>query len=176
MTEPHLPPSPLEPADSRTQQDPAPAPAAPGGQRVSRRTALAIAAGLAGLLGLGWLGDTLAGLPLGASSLDRAIHVAGLYRIRLTLAPTPPVAGRLMSLTLAVTDATGQPMDGAHARFALAMAAMDMGTTTLTARPSGNGRYTSATVFPMSGAWNVGVTIDAPGQPAATTTFVVGVR
>lgn len=176
MTEPHVPPFPLGPADNRTRQDAAPAPAAPDGQRVSRRSALAVAGALAGLLGLGWLGDMLAGLPLGAASADRSTHAAGLYRIRLTLAPSPPIAGRPVSLTVAVTDATGQLVNGAHAHLTLAMLAMDMGTTTLTARPSGNGQYTSATLFPMSGAWNVGVTIDAPGQPTATTTFMVGVR
>lgn len=165
------------PAPIRTQREVSPGSGA-AGRRVSRRTALAVAGGLAALLGLGWLGDSLAALPLGAASPDRSTHAVGLYRVRLTLAPAPPIAGRETSLTIAITDAAGAAVNGAHTRFALSMNAMDMGTTDLTAHASGDGQYTSAITFPMSGSWNVGVTIDidAPGQLAATTTFVVGVR
>lgn len=146
------------------------------GPRVSRRAALGLAGGLAGVLALGWLADALAQAPLGPPLPREAVRQVGAYRASLTLAPAAPVAGRAVTLTAAITTAAGAPVAGAQVGMRLFMAAMDMSMAPLPALSIGGGRYASSVTLPMSGAWSVELTLAIPGQASASAVFPLSVR
>jgi hypothetical protein len=143
---------------------------------ITRRRALLITGGVAGLLGLGWLADGLAGIPLGGSSQQDHVQQAGLYHVRLALDPAHPVAGARTALTTAVTDATGAPATDVQARFALSMPAMAMDPVILTTTALDRAQYRAWVAFPMSGDWVLDVTLITPRQRALAAHFDIGVR
>ncbi len=133
---------------------------------ITRRRALLITGGVAGLLGLGWLADGLAGIPLGGSSQQDHVQQAGLYHVRLART----------ALTTAVTDATGAPATDVQARFALSMPAMAMDPVILTTTALDRAQYRAWVAFPMSGDWVLDVTLITPRQRALAAHFDIGVR
>lgn len=144
--------------------------------RVSRRAALALAGGLAGVIGLGWLVDTLAQVPLAGPLPRDLVRQVGAYQARLTLAPDNPVAGRSVSLTATITSASGAPPAAARVTMGLAMVAMDMSTPPLPALGLGGGRYVASVTPPMSGAWSVELVLAIPGRTTASAVFPLSVR
>ncbi len=144
-------------------------------QRLSRRAALSLAGGLAGVLSLGWLADVLAGVPFG-SQVTGVTRQIGLDHVRLEVAPTPAIHGAPATITLVLTDLTGAVVAGAHVTLMLTMLTMDMGTITLVGQPASAGRYTAATVFPMSGPWRITVVVARDNLPPASADFDVDVR
>ncbi len=144
-------------------------------RRLSRRAALSLAGGLAGVLSLGWLADVLAGVPFG-SPVAGVTRQIGLDHARLEMAPTPAIHGAPATVTLVLTDLTGAVVIGAHVALRLTMLTMDMGTITLVGQSASAGRYTAVTVFPMSGTWRITVDVARDTLPPASANFDVDVR
>jgi hypothetical protein len=143
---------------------------------LSRRRALLVAGALAGVLGVGWLADALAGLPLRARTAGTGELEAGAFEVALTLAPTAPVAGADTGVTVAVHDLAGQRVAPARFYGALLMPAMGMYPVEPAWEPLTLGQYRAVVAFPMAGDWSLVVTLtDASGR-ASTTQFVISVR
>lgn len=78
--------------------------------------------------------------------------------VTLTTNPDPPRAGPI-ELTARVTDAGGQPLDGAEVFISSSHTEMVSMALNGKATPEGNGRYTLKTEFRMNGRWKVTVQV-----------------
>ncbi len=67
-------------------------------------------------------------------------------------------------LVVILTDAQGQPVDGADVYIDLTMPAMPMGTNRPIAEAQGQGRYLAQTAYTMSGEWEVTVVATVEGK------------
>ena len=153
-----------------TSHEPAPAVRARG--RLARRTlAVIVALSVVGVLGVGWLADSLGvATPTTASSaLSRQI---GLARVTLTVtAPDQPGGAALL---LRVTDVAGKPVVGATMVCALSMAAMGMSLPPARAQPTATpGVYRCAAPGLMAGVWTLALTLTPRGGETGHATFQV---
>ena len=60
-----------------------------------------------------------------------------------------------------LTDAQGQPVEGADVYLDLTMPAMPMGTNRPVAEPQGAGRYLASSAYTMTGEWSITVFVEA---------------
>lgn len=82
----------------------------------------------------------------------------------LTTTPANPAVLSQTQFTLQITDAAGQPVDGAAVSLDLVMATMDMGPNRVALQSSGGGRYRGTGQFTMAGDWNCQITVRLPGK------------
>jgi nitrogen fixation protein FixH len=85
----------------------------------------------------------------------------------LTIALEQPRQPRILEqydLIVTLTDAVGQPVDGATVYLDLTMPAMPMGVNQPVADPLGGGRYGAKALFTMEGDWNVAVHASVAGR------------
>jgi hypothetical protein len=143
---------------------------------LSRRRALAIVGGLAGVLGLGWLADALATLPPGRAPSGPRVEEAGAFTVALTLAPATPRAAAPTRITVAVHDLAGQATEPARVRGALGMPAMGMDPVDVAWQALAPGQYGASVTFPMAGAWSLMVTLTDASQHDSTARFSIAVR
>ena len=59
-----------------------------------------------------------------------------------------------------LTDAQGQPVEGADVYLDLTMPAMPMGTNRPVAEPQGAGRYLASSAYTMTGEWSITVVVE----------------
>ncbi len=84
----------------------------------------------------------------------------------LTIALEASASPRLNAserLLVTLTDAQGQPVDGADVYIDLDMPAMPMGTNRPIAEPQGEGRYLASTAYTMVGEWELTVVAEVDG-------------
>jgi len=72
-------------------------------------------------------------------------------------------------MIVTLTDAGGQPVDGATVFFELHMPSMAMGTNAPIADPLGSGRYSAKTLFTMEGDWQVTINASVAGRDHRAT-------
>jgi Cu(I)/Ag(I) efflux system membrane fusion protein len=92
---------------------------------------------------------------------------AGDLTVRLQIDPDPPQSGQ-NRLTVALTDASGRPVDGARLTFVWDMPAMGAmpemkGNGTVSAK--GSGGYVVSYPLSMNGDWSLTLSIEAAGHP-----------
>jgi hypothetical protein len=145
--------------------------------RLSRRAALALAGGTLGVLGIGWLADLLAVLPLSAAPSGPLTTQVGLYHVTLDLHPSPPRVGSSAQATIAVLSPEGAALTGLVVDVAATMIEMDMLLPTQRAHElPGQARYGCALIFTMAGTWRVDVRFAPPSAPQLAASFDVTVR
>jgi nitrogen fixation protein FixH len=88
----------------------------------------------------------------------------------LTFNPDPIDSMTPVTLSLQLTDSSGQAIDDAQVSYDLTMPAMSMPPNQPQATSQGNGLYTAQTTFSMSGEWQAAVTI-VQGGNTTTLTF-----
>jgi nitrogen fixation protein FixH len=77
--------------------------------------------------------------------------------MKVVVEPKKPIMGT-NKLNIRVTDQNGKPMMGLKLKAIVAMASMDMGTTTPKVRELESGNYEVETRFLMQGPWRVTIT------------------
>jgi hypothetical protein len=77
--------------------------------------------------------------------------------------PQQPKLNTAQELVITLTDAQGQPVDGASVYVDLLMVSMPMGTNRPVAAGEGKGRYRVQTAFTMSGEWDLTVVAEIGG-------------
>lgn len=91
--------------------------------------------------------------------------VAGPYRVQLVTDPATIAIGKSV-LRISVTDESGNPVNGAEITTFTAMPGMNMGERVETASPGTQpGTYNSPASFPMSGGYEITVTVDGSKGP-----------
>jgi hypothetical protein len=143
---------------------------------LSRRRALAIVGALAGVLGVGWLADALAGLPPRGQHSGARVLEAGTFEVALTLAPAAPVAGNQTSITIAVRDLAGQRVAPTRFHGALSMPAKGMNPFEPAWEALAPGLYRAVTAFPIASAWSLAVSLSDASGRTATAQFAILVR
>ncbi len=90
----------------------------------------------------------------------------------LTIALQTPERPQLLTeqeVIVALTDAQGQPIDGAEVWLALIMPSHQMSSNEPDATAAGSGRYRATALFTMAGTWNVEVHATVQGQEYVAT-------
>jgi hypothetical protein len=90
----------------------------------------------------------------------------------LTIALETPERPQLLTeqaVIVALSDAQGQPIDGAQVWLALIMPSHQMSANEPDAAPAGHGRYRATALFTMAGTWNVEVHATVRGQEYIAT-------
>jgi hypothetical protein len=145
--------------------------------RISRRAALGIAGAVVGILGIGWLADALATLPIREATSGPLAVQLGLYRVTLALQPAAPHAGSPCQVTITVRGADGSPLSGLAIDVAATMIEMDMlFPTQRAAEQPDHQTYACALVFAMPGTWQVQARVRSPAMKALSATFDIVVR
>jgi hypothetical protein len=145
--------------------------------RISRRAALALAGATVGVLGVGWLADGLATLPLGPATDGPLTVQVGLYHVTLALRPAPPHAGLPCRVTLTVRGADGASLSGLEVEVAATMTEMGMLLPAVRAvEQPDHESYGCSIVFAMSGAWQVRAQVILPTGAPFAAPFAVVVR
>jgi nitrogen fixation protein FixH len=80
------------------------------------------------------------------------------------------------TLIVTLSDAQGQPIEGADVYVDLLMTAMPMGTNRPIAEPQGQGRYRASTAYTMDGAWDVTVVASIKGKEYRATFTITAVK
>ncbi len=116
------------------------------------------------------------GAPPATNGTSGVQAMAGPYRV--TLRSDPPVVpvGKA-TLLLKITDAAGQPIEGAQVRVLAKMPAMNMGEVEQSATPDSReaGLYRVPAAFAMAGGYDVKISISAAaGQATATIALQTG--
>jgi nitrogen fixation protein FixH len=93
----------------------------------------------------------------------------------LTWQPSPPVSDKDVTFALRLTNASGDPVDGASVTANLIMPSMDMGKNEVKLTDQGNGEYRGTGKFSMAGPWNVVVSSKA-GSVTGQQTYPVVVH
>lgn len=78
--------------------------------------------------------------------------------------------------TLTLTDASGQPIDGATVNVDINMTTMNMGKQTSQASAQGKGVYAITGQLLMRGPWKISTTITLPSGEITAKEFVVTAR
>ena len=95
----------------------------------------------------------------------------GGFEIDLSVSPTPPAVGPAR-LTIRVTDPEGMIVDQALVLVQGTMSHPGMTPTTVTARPTGDGRFAvEAFDFSMAGDWILNVAVGLPDGRSAQRDF-----
>ena len=100
---------------------------------------------------------------------------AGAYTVSLAGAPNPAVRGK-NTVDATITDANGQPVTDAKVSFDIDMTNMSHGKNVVVATPAGEGHYWGKVTYMMAGPWRVIVTVERPGQAAASVRFDISVN
>lgn len=93
----------------------------------------------------------------------------------LTFDPDPFEVMSPVTLSLQLTDATGQPINDAQVSYDLTMPAMKMPANQPQAIFQGEGLYTAQTTFSMSGEWQADVIV-VQGSETTTLTFDFSIK
>ncbi|HEX8729754.1 MAG TPA: hypothetical protein VF739_14075 [Ktedonobacterales bacterium] len=164
-------------SDSLSAEDlAAAAPASRAVGRLSRRAlAIIVAMAVLGVLGVGWMADSIGGATPtpGQSALTRQV---GLTTVTVTLPTAAQRATASEAVLLRVTDVTGRVVVGARAECALSMPAMAMSLPATQAEATATpGVYRCPAQGLSPGAWALALTLATPdGQTGhATFQFVV---
>lgn len=152
----------------------APAPRA-AGWMARRALAIIVAVAVLGVLGVGWLADSIGGAAPSPAQSALSQQV-GLETVTLTLPTAAQRASAGAALLLRVTDVSGRAVVGARAECALRMPEMAMSLpTTQAAATTTPGVYRCSAQGLSPGAWSLALTLAASdGQTGhATFQFVV---
>lgn len=152
----------------------APAPRT-AGSLARRGLAIIIAVAVLGVLGVGWLADSIGGAAPepGQNALRQQV---GLATVTVTLPTAAQRTDASAALLLRVTDVTGRVVVGARAECALSMPEMAMTLPTTQAEATATpGVYRCPAQGLSPGAWALALTLATPdGQTGhATFQFVV---
>lgn len=138
--------------------------------RTARRRVWLVMGGMASLLVLLWLGDSLSGL-VPSTPFHPDARTNGPYTVTID-APTNPQAGAPLAITAHVTATQGQPPAGAAVSYEWDMVTMDMGSSTGAAAQTGTpGAYALSVTAAMSGYWRLTLRIHANGLPDGSVDF-----
>ena len=144
-----------------------------------RRGLLTIALGIAFLILVTWLGTVVTNIVPHNPTAPVQEKQAGPYSVTLQITPNPPPITQPATLSLQVRlSSSQQPATNLRIALQSNMETMDMGIDSEQAHPQGNGLYLASIQFPMSGLWQVQVTIISSASPLqgtqlATTTFEI---
>lgn len=111
------------------------------------------------------------GCGMGMSSAPPQPSERTTHTLKITAALASPAKSGDNTLSIAVTNAAGQPVTAAKVTAQVAMTSMDMGTDSPAVKETGKGHYTSTVAFSMAGPWRVTLKVAAPGQKAETKAF-----
>ncbi len=93
------------------------------------------------------------------------------FEIDLSVSPTPPAVGPAR-LTIRITDPDGIPVERAMVHVQGTMSHPGMRPTTVTARPTGDGRFAVEEFnFSMAGDWILNVAVGLPDGRSAQRDF-----
>jgi hypothetical protein len=93
------------------------------------------------------------------------------FQIDLSVSPTPPAVGPAR-LTIRITDPEGRIVERAMVHVQGTMSHPGMTPTTVTARPTGDGRFAvEAFEFSMAGDWILNVAVGLPDGRSAQRDF-----
>lgn len=101
---------------------------------------------------------------------------AGAYQVTLRLDSGQLTAGRHNTVSFEVRDRAGRPVTASDIHVQPIMTTMAMDAPAADVTPVAGGRYLAHPLFSMAGPWRLEVSVTAPGQPASTVSFDVGVR
>lgn len=141
-------------------------------RRLSRRAlAIIVAVATLGVLGVGWLADSVGGATPtpGQSALTQQV---GLATVSVTLPTTAQRASANAALLLRVTDVSGRAVIGAQAQCALSMPAMAMTLPTTQAEATTTpGVYRCPAQGLSPGQWALALTLVTPDGKTGHATF-----
>ena len=100
----------------------------------------------------------------GAKPVGSLSQTQGDLSATLSFDPDPPAMMTSELLTLALTDAAGQPVDGAEVTFDLTMPAMQMPPNQPAATSAGDGLYQAEATLTMSGGWQADAAVLLDGE------------
>lgn len=156
------------PSDSPAAATPAPR----RGWRLSRRVlAIIVAVAVLGVLGVGWLADSVGGATPapGQSTLTEQV---GLATVSVTLPTAAQRVSANAALLLRVTDVSGRAVVGAQAQCALSMPAMAMTLPTTQAEATTTpGVYRCPAQDLSPGQWALALTLVTPDGKRGHATF-----
>lgn len=152
------------------------APPSVGSRGMPRRAlALIVALSVVGMLGIGWLVNSLPMAPTTATQ-DTLSEQVGLTTVTLIPSPTPLYANQPESFILRVTDVSGAGVTGAQAQCALSMPTMGMTLPSVDAEPAAQpGEYVCGPQALDAGAWSLAITITLPDGTTGHTAFQLNV-
>jgi nitrogen fixation protein FixH len=103
--------------------------------------------------------------------MRRIIYLASIAALALTLAGCGSAAGAggEAAILIRLSDAEGQPVDGADVYLDLTMPAMPMGVNKPIAEPQGGGVYRAQGIFDMAGDWKLTVVAEVAGKEHRAT-------
>jgi putative copper export protein/methionine-rich copper-binding protein CopC len=111
------------------------------------------------------------------SAVQTQTHQVGDLTVTLTVKPAQVGKTNTVSVTLKDTH-TGKFVTNALVKASTNMQIMDMGTSTATltgGNPTYSATFTPSAAFSMSGAWNIDLFIEQPGQTALSVQFSITV-
>jgi hypothetical protein len=107
-----------------------------------------------------------------------SVQTKQVGNIFATLLLLPGHVDSANTLVVVLTNSDGQTITDAQLRIRINMETMDMGTARAVLKASGS-TYTATFArgegFSMAGLWDIGLSIQRPGQPDAQVTFQVNV-
>lgn len=157
------------PIAQETVSHAAPVDAGVRGRLARRALAVIVALAVMGVLGVGWLADSV-GMATPETSQGALSQQVGLARVTLTMAAPDQAGGG--ALLLRVTDVAGKPVVGARATCALSMTGMGMSLPAARAQPTSTpGEYRCAAAGLMPGAWTLALALTPPGGETGHATF-----
>jgi nitrogen fixation protein FixH len=115
---------------------------------------------------------TLAGCgsAAGAGGEDANTQTATVDGLTIALeAPATPAVLEQAAFLIRLSDAEGQPVDGADVYLDLTMPAMPMGVNKPIAEPQGGGVYRAQGIFDMAGDWKLTVVAEVAGKEHRAT-------
>jgi len=141
-------------------------------RRLSRRAlAIVVAVAVLGVLGVGWLADSVGGAtpPPGQRALTQQV---GLTTVSVTLPTKAQRANANAAVLLRVIDVSGRAVVGARAQCALSMPAMAMTLPIAQAEATATpGVYRCPAQNLSPGEWALALTLVTPDGKTGRTTF-----
>lgn len=109
-------------------------------------------------------GDTTTGMEPAAPAVG-----SGLANVTLATDPEPLVTNQRATVTVRLTDADGNGVDGATVGVVAEHAEMSMGKITGVVEDAGGGTFTTMITPSMAGPWKVTVTAEVDGTTKQAT-------
>lgn len=97
------------------------------------------------------------------SSTTSPGQTAGDFTVATQFSPDPPKQGP-ETITVAVKDASGSPVNGATVKISSTMPAMSMTGPTLSATDNGDGTYSAQTNLNYATQWKFDIAVSASGK------------
>ena len=164
-------PTEIEPQTHDAQQEARYSPRA----RAARKRVWLVMGGMAMLLLLLWLGDSLSSI-VPSAPFQPTARTNGPYTVKID-APGNPTAGQAMSITAHLTDAKGKAITGASVAYEWDMVTMDMGDYTGKAQASKTpGAYMMSVTPLMGGYWRLTLRMQAPRLTDGSVQFDIPVH